>query len=138
MISKDLVLCNGSIGRFEKQKINTSFVKIFLGKIDLKIGWNLNEKSVAKLLNSFTRIKNKYYKGKYKIPKIGYQGCSLNIPPNNIYVYRNIIIKKNKGVYEMYSDDNRKFEKEILDTAPKDVVPDVIYEIEFQKVVHLI
>jgi hypothetical protein len=105
-------------------------VTILLGKISFKISWKLNEQSKKKLLHSFSKRKFNYYKNIFKIPQIGYQGCLLNLPPDNIYVFRNVIINKCKEILIMYSDNNRRFEKEILSTAPKNIIPDIICELE--------
>jgi hypothetical protein len=106
-------------------------VSIMLGNIDTKISWKLTEQNKINLLKSFRKSKNNYFKGVYKIPQFGYQGCKLNLSPQNIYVFRNIIISKYKGILEVFMDNKRKFEKEILSTAPKDTIPDIIYELEF-------
>jgi hypothetical protein len=116
--------------KYNGLKLNNSFVNILLGKINMNISWSLNEKTKIRILNSLYKRKNKAYNGIYKMPQIGYQGCSLNIPPDSIYVYNNIIINKGKGVLEIYADKKRSFEKKILKTAPKNTIPDIVKEFE--------
>ena len=117
--------------KFEKFRESNSFVNLLLGKLELKICWKLNEDESKRLLCSFNKKRYKLFKGKCKIPEIGYQGCSVIIPPNSIYVYNNIIIKKGRDILEIHSDSNRSFEKAILKTAPLDTIPDIVKEIEF-------
>lgn len=114
---------------FKENRRNIN-VTILLGEINSKISWKLNEQSKKKLIHSFNKRKCNSFNGIYKIPQFGYQGCLLNLPPENIYVFRNIIINKCKDIFMIYSDNNRRFEKEILKTAPKDTIPDIIYELE--------
>jgi hypothetical protein len=56
---------------------------------------------------------------------LGYQGCKLCVNTGvEFWTYRGVISKKSKEQVEFRLDEDRKIEKQILNSAPAGLIPD--------------
>jgi hypothetical protein len=85
--------------------------------------WQVSADTVAKLMtiwNVLTPAENE----KLSTPKLGYQGCFLKCPNNEEWTaFEGIVMRRKLDAFEYRRDKERTFEKTLLSSAPKGILP---------------
>ena len=106
--------------------------KVFLPNADINPEWNIGQKEQKRLIEIWNKMKSYDVKEINFKNDIFYTGCQYNLDDGrNWFAYKGITVMRDGKITEVKKDENRNFEKKILKTAPKNVVPDVLFITEF-------
>ena len=106
--------------------------KVFLPSADINPEWNISQKDKTKLIDLWNKMQAYDVKEISLKNDIFYTGCQYNLDDGrNWYAYKGITVMRDGNITEVKKDENRNFEKKLLKTAPKNVVPDVLFITEF-------
>ena len=97
---------------------------IFSGRPDPM--WDVGKEVVKKLEEIWGSLES--WTGEHpSAPPLGYRGCFLKCEPyREWFVYGGVITLKSGGKPESRKDENRDFERLLLNSAPKGVLPEGI------------
>ncbi len=85
--------------------------------------WELGEDAITELLKVWNTLKP-MRSGHQPAPKLGYQGCYLRCPNNQEWIaFEGVVTLRKFDTLEYRQDGERKFEKKLLSSAPKGVLP---------------
>jgi len=109
------------------------------GQADFSIGvedncsWKVSKEIAKKLLKEWKKLKSAIEPPAEKSVFLGYKGTRL-IGSDNIefYSFGNTVTLKKGNIIETKQDRRRRFEKMILSTAPKGIIPQALYMFEFE------
>jgi hypothetical protein len=94
--------------------------------------WKIETGKTKKLLDLWNNLKTVVEAPKNKSAYLGYKGTSLIADERTEWhIFGNVVTFKNDNQIETRFDRNRKFEKELLKTAPSGMIPDAFYALEF-------
>ena len=94
--------------------------------------WQVEKSKAEKLLGLWDSLKTIVEAPKNKSAYLGYKGTSLRADENiEWYSFGNTVTLKNNNQIETRFDRNRKFEKELLKSAPTGKIPDALFALEF-------
>jgi hypothetical protein len=99
-------------------------VSIFSGRPDPL--WNVRE-DIAKKLEKIWKSLERWEGEHPSVPQLGYRGCFLRCKPGIEWLaYNGVVTRKIGRKYESRIDKNRSFERLLLDSAPKGILPEGI------------
>jgi|MudIll2142460700_1097286.scaffolds.fasta_scaffold495684_1 hypothetical protein len=85
--------------------------------------WEISEDDVTELMeiwNTLIPLRS----GHQLASKLGYQGCFLRCPNNREWIaFKEVVTLRKFDAYEYRKDRGRKFEKKLLSSAPRGVLP---------------
>jgi hypothetical protein len=94
--------------------------------------WKVEKSKAKKFLQLWDSLKTIVEAPKNKSAYLGYKGTSLKAEESvEWYTFGNIVTLKNNNQIETRFDRNRKFEKELLKSAPTGKIPDALFALEF-------
>jgi hypothetical protein len=94
--------------------------------------WKVEKGKAEKLLGLWDTLKTIVEAPKNKPAYLGYKGTFLKADDCTEWnTFGNIVTLKNNNQIETRLDRNRKFEKELLRTAPSGMIPDAFFALEF-------
>jgi hypothetical protein len=97
---------------------------IFSGRPDPV--WNVSQNVVRKLENLWQALEY-VAESRPSGPTLGYRGCYLRCKPDiEWFAYGGVVTKKTPNSHEFRKDKNRNFERMLLDSSPKGILPDGI------------
>lgn len=101
--------------------------------VEENCSWKVSKDIANKLLTEWKKLRTAFTSPAEKSVFLGYKGTRL-IGSGNIelYSYGNTVTLKKGNIIETKQDRRRKFEKMILSTAPKGIVPQALYMFEFE------
>lgn len=101
------------------QYIATAFV--FSGQRDPV--WEVSNETMKRLRDLWEILKP-FVSSKPSAPPLGYKGCALMHGKGlEYFAYGGVITRRKKNEVESRKDDNRSFEKLLLESAPKNLLP---------------
>ena len=98
-------------------------VIIFSGRLDPN--WNIDQ-SIVNKLKELWNVMEPYHGDLPTPPLLGYRGSYMKCDDTERFVFNKVVTMKRMGRSESRSDKDRKFEKLLLDSAPKGIFPDSI------------
>jgi hypothetical protein len=94
--------------------------------------WKVEKSRAKKLLGLWDSLKTIVEAPKNKPAYLGYKGTFLKADESTEwYTFGNIVTLKNNSQIETRFDSKRKFEKELLKSAPSGMIPDAFFALEF-------
>jgi hypothetical protein len=91
--------------------------------------WQISEDALMELMtiwNALTPIRN----GHQPASKLGYQGCFLRCPNNEEWIaLEGAVTLRKFDVSEYRRDEERRFEKTLLSSAPEGVLPTSFFKL---------
>jgi hypothetical protein len=94
--------------------------------------WKLEKKKASKLLELWNSLKTTLDTAHSKPAYIGYGGTYLKSSDNSEWhIFNNTVTRRINNTFETRLDKNRFFEKTILNSAPKGVLPDALCSLLF-------
>ena len=94
--------------------------------------WFVEKNKTKKLLELWNSLKTIVEAPKNKSAYLGYKGASLKAGESTEWhILGNVVTLKNNNQIETRIDRNRRFEKELLKTAPSGIIPDAFFALEF-------
>ena len=89
--------------------------------------WQVDEDLVQRLKDIWDELEPFIGQESSK-PLLGYRGCSLRCTPGKVYsTYEGEVTKKSDNNIERRKDRARRFEKLLIATAPKGLLPDSLF-----------
>lgn len=106
--------------------------KVYLPSADYNPVWKIKPEDKQNLIKIWDKMQTKNLEEINMQNDIFYSGCQLSDDEGqNWFAYRGITVMKKDNITEIKKDENRKFEKKLLKTAPKNLIPEVLYITEF-------
>ncbi len=94
--------------------------------------WILEKARASKLLDLWNTLKTSFESTQTKSAYLGYGGTFLKESDNSEWhIFNNTVTRKTNNTLETRIDKNRFFEKTILKSAPKGVLPDALCSLLF-------
>lgn len=94
--------------------------------------WKLEKSKAKRLLELWDSLKTIVEAPKDKSAYLGYKGTSLKADEKTEWhTFGSVVTFKNNNQIETRFDRNRKFEKELLKSAPSGKIPDALFALEF-------
>ncbi|MGC8859533.1 MAG: hypothetical protein ACP5P3_10580 [Ignavibacteria bacterium] len=95
--------------------------------------WKVSKDIASKLLTEWKKLKTTFEAPAEKSVFLGYKGTRL-IGSGNIefYSHGETVTLKKGNIIETKQDRRRRFEKIMLSTAPKGIIPQALYMFEFE------
>ena len=94
--------------------------------------WKVEKNKTKKLLELWNSLKTIVEAPINKTAYLGYKGTSLKANDSKEwYTSGNIVTLRNNNQIETRLDRSRKFEKELLKSAPSGLLPDAFFALEF-------
>jgi|WetSurMetagenome_2_1015567.scaffolds.fasta_scaffold93004_4 hypothetical protein len=111
-------------------KINNA--KAFIPGCDIDPVWSINKTEQQGLLKYWETMNFENIEKMKNISNIFYSGCAMNEKDGrNWFIYKGIAIMRKENIIEVKRDIGRRFEKRLLKTAPNNLIPDFVFETEF-------
>jgi hypothetical protein len=96
-------------------------VLIFSGRPDPT--WELKE-SIREEFEKIWKTLEPIKKEPKPVPSLGYRGCIIRCNKDiEWFAYEGVVTLKKKGISESHLDIDRKFEKFVINSAPKGLIP---------------
>ena len=93
--------------------------------------WQIEEEQAQKLEAIWDELEQTA-KQMPPTPQLGYRGCSMKCAPDREYIaYGRIVIKKSGNITENRIDATKHFERLLLATSPKGLLPDGLIDIKY-------
>ncbi|MCX6166249.1 MAG: hypothetical protein NTU73_15545 [Ignavibacteriae bacterium] len=94
--------------------------------------WKVEKSKAKKLLELWDSLKTIVEAPKSKSAYLGYKGTFLKADKNvEWHTFGNVVTLTNNNQIETRFDKSRKFEKELLKSAPSGKIPDALFALEF-------
>lgn len=92
--------------------------------------WQIQEQQAQKLEAIWDELEE-IAEQRPSTPQLGYRGCSMKCAPDREYIaYGGIVTKKVGNITESWKDATKRFERLLLATSPKGLLPDGLIDIE--------
>lgn len=116
----------------KNRKVQEWLCKAELEFEDSQPVWKLERQKASKLLELWNSLRTTLEPSQIKPAYIGYGGTYLKSSDNSEWhIFNNKVTRKNNNTLETRIDKNRFFEKTILKTAPRGVLPDALCSLLF-------
>lgn len=94
--------------------------------------WKIEKTRATKLLEIWNSLKTTLDSKHSKSAYLGYGGTYIKSSDNSEWhIYNHTVTLRNNSTLEIRIDKNRYFEKAILKTAPKGIIPDALCSLLF-------
>lgn len=94
--------------------------------------WKIEKSKTKKLLNIWNNLKTVVEIPKSKSVYLGYKGTSIKTnDTTEWFTFGNVVTFRKNNQIETRYDGNRKFEMELLKSAPTGKIPDAFFALEF-------
>jgi hypothetical protein len=106
--------------------------KVYLPNADYNPAWKIKDKDKQNLIKIWDDMHSNELEDITVHKDIMYSGCQFSSDDGrNWFTYRGMTIMRKDNITEIKKDENRKFEKKLMKTAPKNLIPEVLYITEF-------
>ena len=93
--------------------------------------WKLEHKTAVKILKLWDNLKSYINTPPKSSAFLGYKGTYLKSKEAVWYSFGNTVVRMKDNIVESRQDKERRFEKTLLSTAPKGLIPETLFMFEF-------